>query len=302
MKWLLSLLIALCLVTPAVAGEVPYIAVVGNDIKANGFYNSAKYKQFMYNQDLSWELPVCIGTYPKDFGGCEKFLSSSAICEREVCDATSTPGNLNALVGNGNAGSFEWYVRLPEEPVGEINLCIQCGVLKPNAFAAYKYNSVNLCAAETGEKIGPGICSPQTLWAGENPLITSQLPTITAIAYPGPNNISLPATGFNLTAFKNPSDYGLSFDSSCNGFPMKNNGASQVLDGSAQARIMLKSCMDKCIVVKLPVWGQINALGQTEYDLKAGDLIYVKMKVPNPSGVDIYCNSQSLKVMGIGEH
>jgi hypothetical protein len=43
----------------------------------------------------------------------------------------------------------------------------------------------------------------------------------------------------------------------------------------------------------------VHTLGQQEYDLRAGDLIYVKMNVPKP-GVDIYCNSQSLKVMGIG--
>ena len=138
------------------------------------------------------------------------------------------------------------------------------------------------------------MCSPLLLWAGDDPLNISQLPTITAIAYPGPNN-TFPA--FTLTAFRNPGSYNLSFDS-CGA--IGNDTASQVLDGSANTRIVLKSCMDKCLVVKLPVYGQVNALGQTETDLKAGDLIYVKMKVSNP-GVDVYCNSQSLKVTGIGE-
>jgi hypothetical protein len=80
---------------------------------------------------------------------------------------------------------------------------------------------------------------------------------------------------------------------------MGNSKASQVLDGTVQTRVVLKSCIDKCLVVKLPVCGQVNALGQMEYDLRAGDLIYVRMKISNP-GVDVYCNSQSLKVMGIG--
>jgi hypothetical protein len=309
MKWLIVCLLAFSMVTPAMAGENLYVAVVGNDIDANTFYISPKLEQFLYDQE-SWDYPpgVCYGSFPPvgqytrvGRAGCEQFGAQFPINQPEVCDTQGNNvcyppdrGEPNAKIGSNSTGFFEWYVRLPEDPVGEINLCIQCGVLKPNAFTAYKYRSVNLCAAETGEKIGPGLCSPQLLWAGDNPLNISKLPTITAIAYPGPYSSFSP---FNLTAFKNPSNYNISFDAYG---AMGNNTASQVLDGTTQTRILLKSCMEKCIVVKLPVYGQINALGQPEGDLVQGDLIYVKMKVSNP-GVDIYCNSQSLKVMGVGE-
>jgi hypothetical protein len=49
------------------------------------------------------------------------------------------------------------------------------------------------------------------------------------------------------------------------------------------------------------VTGQINALGETENDLEAGDLIYVRMDVPRQNTVDIYCHAQSVRVAGIGE-
>ena len=59
--------------------------------------------------------------------------------------------------------------------------------------------------------------------------------------------------------------------------------------------------MDKCIVAKLPVTGQVNALSEIEYDLEAGDLIDVRINIPRANTVDIYCHEESLKIMGIGE-
>jgi len=47
--------------------------------------------------------------------------------------------------------------------------------------------------------------------------------------------------------------------------------------------------MDKCIVAKLPVTGQVNALSEIEYDLEAGDLIDVRINIPRANTVDIYC-------------
>ncbi len=318
MKWLITLVVALCMVTPAVAGENLFVAVVGNDIQANPFYVSQKLQQFLYDQTTPWESypRVCYDNYqnPTLFPpvttntivggvGCEQFGSNGCRDQSEVCliPPTNYQGERNVKIGAGDAGFFEWYVRLPEEPVGAINLCFQCGVLKPGS------NLVNGCAAETGERIVSGTCTSQTVGPGTNPLLIGQLPKITAIAYPGPYNVF--TKSFHLTAFKNPGNYNLSFDSTRDGFPIKNNAASQVLDGSNQTRVLLKSCMEKCILVKLPVGGdpldgisgQINALGEEEADLMAGDLIYVKMSFPRTNGVDIYCNSQSLKVQGVGE-
>jgi len=231
---------------------------------------------------------------------CEKFKSQQPQIQPEICDLTGSGefppfvyrGNANAKVTGGNAGWYEWWIRLPKKPTGEINLALQCGVVKPNAFALFDFEAVAICAAETGEWIGPN-CSHDFVDPNTQPVKVLGLPMITAVAYPGLYNAFTP---FNLTAFKNPGTYNLTFSTG-----IVNDAASQALDGSLNARILLKSCMDKTIIVKLPITGQVNAMSQTENDLVEGDLIYVKMNIPRGNTVDVYCHSQSLKVMGIGE-
>ena len=82
---------------------------------------------------------------------------------------------------------------------------------------------------------------------------------------------------------------------------MTNSTSLQLLDGTVNSRILLKACMDKSIPAKIPVTGQVNARGETEADLEAGDLIYVRMDIPINNKVDIYCNPQSVRLAGIGE-
>jgi hypothetical protein len=324
MKWLIGCLLALVMVSSAFAGEDPYIAIVGNDAitgvglgngVANPFYFSQKHQQFLYDQDL-FNVPVCFGTFPlvtpqTRVGGlgCEQFRSNSPINQAEICDSNGTVipgvgndpdtytffGEPNAVVRKQNAGYYEWFIRLPKKPSGEINICIQCGVLKPNTFAFEEFDAIDLCAAETGERIGTGFCTRDQQPAGVNPIVAAALPTITAIAYPGP--YSLGFAPFFLSAFRNPSAYE-NF-----GQPLTNqtNPSIDFLDGFLSVRVLLKACMDKCIVAKIPVTGQINAAGQTEADLEAGDLIYVRMDIPITNTVDIYCHSQSARLAGVGE-
>jgi hypothetical protein len=311
MKWLIGCLVVLMMVTTAMAGEDPYIAIVGNDIAANDFYNSPKYEQFTYDQ-LVFGVPVCTGTFPPAYNvpfhpvygvGCEQFRAQMQVNQPEVCDSLGVVqgpgvfvdrGNRNAVTRAGNSGWYEWFIRLPKKPTGEINLVLQCGVLKPNTFAFEGYDAVRLCAAETGERVGSGICSRQEVNPGVNPLVVGALPKITAIAYPGPYNSFAP---FNLTAFRNPGTYN-PFSAGV----LVNNAAGQILNGIDNGtRILLKSCMDKTVVTKLPVTGQVNASGQVEWDLEMGDIIYIRIDVPRGNTVDVYCHEQSAKVMGIGE-
>ncbi len=335
MKWLFVCLAVFLTVAPAMAGEDPYIAIVGNDCVpgvvnsltglcpgrdgapvndgvalgvADPFYFKPKHTQFMYNQ-TALAVPVCFGTVPAvtqfmrvpapAVAGCESFFSQTPVIQREVCDEGLNPivsGLLNAKVSAGNAGFFEWWIRLPKKPSGEINIVIECGVLKPNT--SFLFDAIELCAAETGERIGAGFCTRQEIDPGNNPLIIAALPRVEAVAFPGPYNTFAP---FHLTAFKNPSSYTLSFDPVTGA--MSNNTNSQILDGSTSARILLKACMDKTIVTKLPVTGQMNAFvpAETENDLEAGDLICVTMKVPRQNTVDVFCNAQSARLAGIGE-
>jgi len=300
MKWLIACLIALSMVTSAFAGEDPYIAIVGNDIGANQFYLSPKYTQFLYDQTIGG-VPI-IG---------EAFTTNSALIQPEVCDTNGiagpnnqppfrTLGNVNGRITYGDSGFYQWTVRIPKKPSGELNLCIQCGVLKPNAFSFEGFDSVLRCAAETGERTnGPGICVREEVNAGQNPVISAALPTIIATASPGAN-APIAYTPFNLTAFRNPGTYDPAFAPVTGA--ISNDAATQVLNGSSDARILLKTCMDKCVIVKLPITGQINALGQVEEDLSAGDLITVRMVVPRANSVDLYCHHESFKLMGVGEN
>jgi hypothetical protein len=287
MKWLIVSLVVLFLVTPAVADDKLYIAVVGNDINANDFYIDFQQLQFLHDQTV---LGVPIDG--------ESFSASTPINQAEICDVYGVAGEPNARVAAGDSGWYEWSIRLPEKPSGDIDLLIKCAVLKPNSFALYEFSAVELCAAETGGRTGDG-CTRQEETPGMNPLVWAALPTIIAEAQPGPNAAAGFTTPFNLTSYRNPGSYVA--DSN----PLEDNAATQVLDGTASTRVLLKSCMDKTIVVKIPVAGQINVLLQTEYALEAGDIIHVHMNVPKTAGVegsagtDIYCHSQSLSVMGI---
>jgi hypothetical protein len=308
MKWLIGCLLALVMVTAAFAGEDPYIAVVGNDISVNPFYLSPKYLQFVYDQTI-FGVPTT----------GEQFRAQMPVIQPEICDLNgkgSGPfgvnppftflGRPNSRVTSLNSGWYEWYVRLPKKPVGEINLVLQCGIIKPNTFADLSFGAVEFCAAETGERIGQGFCSHEFTDPGQDVIVPAALPRITAIAFPGPYNAFTP---FYLTAYKNPGTYVLNFDSA-NG-AIANNASAQLLDGTTSARILLKACMDKTVVAKLPVQGQMNAgaprppitteITNVESDLVEGDLIYVRMTVPRQNTVDIYCHDQSLRVMGIGE-
>jgi len=361
MKWLFVCMAVLFMVAPAMAGEDPYIAIVGNDCSAGfvnpffgdtcpdgtvfgvkgealPFYFSPKHQQFMLNSQMT-QIPVCFGTtYPSSSAtaafafprypaaasaGCESFYAQGNLNQPEVCDILgtggpappfTTRGTSTVVTRAGNTGFYEWWIRLPKKPSGEINLVFECGVLKPNSFAFNGFDSIELCAAETGERVGPN-CTRIEVDPGVSPVQNFALPTLTAIAYPGPNNSFTP---FHLTAFRNPGSYTIAFDAVTGA--MSNNAASQVLNGSTSARILLKACMDKSVVAKLPVSGQLNACAnadipvvtpalptcfgggnETETDLEYGDIIQVRLQIPRGNSVDIYCGPQSARLAGVGE-
>ncbi len=143
MKWLVALLLALAMVTPAFAGEDPYIAIVGTDCVAldtnkfgqlcnvgfisfaNPFYFSPKYQQFMYDELLSpFSIPTTFGSIPASnqytragATGTEMFRSQTLDNQPEICDTIGTVtenplafrdrGNPNAVTRAGNSGFYE---------------------------------------------------------------------------------------------------------------------------------------------------------------------------------------------------
>jgi hypothetical protein len=315
-KWLIACLGLLFMVSPALAGEDPYVAIVGNDVNAIPFYFSPKYLQWAYDQTV-FGVPTT----------GEQFRAQMPIIQPEICDTKGTgtgpfgslppftfSGKANSRVSQGNSGWFEWYIRLPKKPVGEINLVFQCGIIKPDTFANLGFQAVNYCAAETGEKITAGFCAHQFVDPGVQPISPAAQPRVTAIALPGPYNSFTP---FYLTAYRNPGTYSLTFIEADAGIhdqatAMINDATAQILDGTTPTRILLKSCFDKTVVAKIPVAGQLNALDtvlppintaitNVESDLVEGDLIYVRLTIPRQNTVDIYCHEQSARLMGIGE-
>lgn len=289
-------LLATIMMGSAFAGQEPYVAVVDEDTAIDPFYISPKLYQF---------------THPNTDYSPESFLPQNTLLGKqyEVCDRLGTPHNVNYKTGKGNSGWYRWQVVLPKKLEGNINLVLECGILKPNSYEILGKEAIDLCAGETGEVLGSGFCTRKE----HSDLKQAALPKITAKAYPGPDNGGIWVSGkytgggftpFNLTAYKNPGNYNLTKDS-ITGW-LTNSSSLQVLDGSANARIALKACMDKTIFVKMPKQtedgpGEYNALGQEETELFAGDVIFVEMNIPNSNTVDVYCNKYSLKVMGLGE-
>jgi hypothetical protein len=304
---LLTILVAMILVVPAFAGQEPYKAAVCEDkIAPMAFYLSPKMLQFVLG-DTSYydnsQFIVC----PQDhilfpdcipYGSCflctslckETFKSKTGSFQPELCDVL--PQEVVAttsLTSKGNAGWYEWVIALPKKPEGELNIEIECAVLKPNE------TNVEECAAETGEIVDYNCTrSPGSY------LKVGALPMITAKAYPGGQNEFDP---FYLTAYKNPSNYAITRQRGGGQFPgaLQNSKSLQILDGSTNARIALKACFEKTILVKWPVDGEQNKLGQFEANLEAGDLIYVRMDIPKYNTVDIYCGQYSVTIGGIGE-
>ncbi len=314
---LLTIVITMILIAPAFAGEEPYKAAVYEDSEIPPFYISPKLAQFTHPETFYYGhcyYYFCNPTGPVDpevcvplDGNCficsskcqERFSSKIAPISPEVCcekDTSECPDIGNSRITKGNSGWYEWVIGLPKKPEGELNIEIECGVLKPNAWEILGHDAINLCAAETGEIIDPGLCRRLP----DSYLKVSALPKITAIAYPGSQNDFIP---FHLTSYKNPGTYAVSKQNNPSPPPVKiltNSISLQVLDGSLETRIALKACMNKTIIVKWPKTGVMNALGETEANLEAGDLIKVRMDIPLANTVDIYCSAYSVKIGGIG--
>jgi hypothetical protein len=308
--------------------EEPYKAAVENDKDVPPFYISPKLFQFTHYD--TWYYEGCNDVLSpldprvnlqkcKIDGGVaicpsrcsERFDSKTVENQPEVCCTSKTVadsvGDLNfvhcpdtgtnphppvktALTTAGNSGWYEWVIALPKKPVGEMNIEIECGVLKPNAWKFNEYEAIEKCAAETGEPIASGLC----VRVVKGLLKSGALPKIEVIAHPGCQNTFTP---FHLTSYRNPGTYVVKKSSG----HIINNAATQVLDGKYQTRIALKPCMNKTILIKWPTEGTVNALGETEANLEAGDLIKVRMDIPVGNTVDVYCSKYSVLIGGIGE-
>ena len=274
--------------------ERPYVAAVGDDTSVSDFYISRSLQRFA----------------SPDSGVDEVFgVSRGAIfAQAEVCDNESPdhPGvNVNALIRAPESGDYTWIIKLPRKPIGNLNITLQCGILYPNARDIYGRRAIDICAGETGIKLSEvSLCKRAPELPNESSIEQRVLPRITAIAsVPFENPDFAP---FNLTAYRNPSRYGFTSQDVSECPPaspnecLRNSKSMQVLDGSKYTRVSLKTCMTKTISVRKPVMGQINALGQEEWELEAGHLIRVRMDLPRHHPMDVYCHEHSVTIQGLG--
>jgi hypothetical protein len=304
---LIAILLAMVFVVPAFAGEEPYKAVVWDDYdlgQDEPFYISAKEAQFLHSgtaypcetfqhSSLIAKPEVCCTQYTKDQNECPCVDPSST--DPEDCAFTE-----NYMVGFNNPGWYKWAIQLPKKPEGELNIEIECGIVKPNQFEIWKldpaFEAIDICAAETGEVTSGCIRT-------KNYLKPEALPTLAVMAYHGCQGDGFDP--FYLTAYRTPAAYGVSHTNT--GYMQVLNGDVDTdpvavgIQGDPKTRIALKPCMEKSIMIKYPVAGWMNAAGQQETDLQAGDIILVTLQIPKANTVDIYCNKYSVKIGGIGE-
>lgn len=309
----LSAAVMAVLASQAFAGQEPYLATVGDDIKIKKFYVEPKLYQFTHStpaddvlvkdkdgNPIPGQLARTACIQNPTLAQCkdiERFTAdprSARLFPRDVCNVNYPVGEENPtyIIDRGNAGYFEWIIRLPKKPNSDLSVIVQCGVLKPNAYALWGQNSVKICAGETGET--PDVnCSREFLEPGVNPINAAAQPRLTVGAL---SRWDLNA--FNLTAYRNPSSYELTTGADGR---MTNSTSLQALDGSSGARAGLLACAPKTVLAKIPVSGQVNALGQVESDLEAGDLVAVRMTLPRGHTMDMFCNEDSVKLYGTGE-
>lgn len=293
MKNVVKLLAAAAVMTYGVAawaGEEPYVAYVGDDDSIPDYYISAKLKQFTHPNTNFLGDP----TADPPVAGEGFAASRGAIDADEICDPERALGNRNKLIVSGNDGSMTWRIYLPKKPVGNLNITIQCGLLKPNSDAIIGNDAINVCAGESGERI-VGLCDRQQDVPGVAGILNNTLPRLTVMAS-APEDASL--TPFHLTAYRNPSPY--RFTLGVDG-TLTTSESLQVLDGGFMTRFVQKACMTKSIFVRHPVSGQVNSLAETEFDLEAGDAIDVGVVWPRGHVMDVYCHAQSVSVQGIGD-
>jgi hypothetical protein len=283
-----AMTVAMGAASTAWAGQEPYVGVVGVDNQMNTYYLEQKLWRWLHPEQTAGD---------ESWGGSSNLSDNEEVCIPPGPYPTDVPLQPNKALPVFNAGYYYWKINLPKKPRGNINIQIQCGLLKPNAYSVLGMpEAIDTCAGETGERTF-GLCDRAFAEPNSNHIAQKYLPRVTATATNHLNNNT-----FNLTAYRVPSAFSNHYQMQ-NGekVGLRNGKNIQVLDGSDPTRIVLKACQPETIFVKMPIAGQVNGNGQIESDLEAGDEIGVWLYFPRGHKMDIYCNKYSVKVMGLGD-
>jgi hypothetical protein len=266
---------------PAWAGNIPEFDTVGDD--SSNFFALENFAQFgvVVQNNAGQFGPVNLYSdfrdpYVDPQGPAElfeEFFTTAGQLQFDPCF-----GIPSALTDVWNEAIYEWYIVLQMKPESDINLNIYDCVLKHNEFDIFE------AAEQTGRYRMP--------W-GELMFELSANPLVSVEAYPG--NYPTPAFGqaFEDAIAADLDPEPLILDArtlpGLNVVPM---------DGQLYTS---KAHWTEGIVLKLPKTGETNASGQMEYNLKQGDIIKVKIEIPENNTVDLWYgpNNVILKYIGI---
>jgi hypothetical protein len=286
---LVIICVALALAAPVWAGNRPEYDAVGCDY-CNGFAaTSLKYQVVtgfnptnfasdftrengdVFTDNLGYPIDRVFyqgGAVLYDSFYDEWFWTQAAQLKLDTCYGgvgdCNTGRIVSALTDAYNIGVYEWQIVLQMKPETDLNINIFDCVTKHNTFNIVDY------AEQTGRY--------RADW-GQLFFVQSANPSITAVAYPG----QFATPGF--------SD-GLILDARA----MPTLG----LVALNQALYTSKAHWEEGIVVKLPQNGDVSTSGQTEYNLKQGDKIFVRVDVPFNNSVDINYGPSNVIVKYVG--
>jgi hypothetical protein len=163
-----------------------------------------------------------------------------------------------------NQGVYKWRIVLQMKPESDINVNIYDCVLKHNSFDIWEG------ADQTGRYRAP--------W-GELVFVPTANPTMTVKAIPGP----LATPGFTSP---------LTLDA--------RTLPGLTLVAMEDQLYTSKAHWEEGIVLALPKTGETNTSGQTEYNLKQGDVIEVTVEIPYNNTVDLFYGADNVLLKYIG--
>lgn len=275
-KILLSLCLILFLASAAWAGNIPEFDAVGCDA-ANFFARTnLPYKVVTWHNDgyyggIEWQ-----SVFPKGrFANYEEFTTTAGQLFPDPCwgfdgkavsdlDSMSCPGLLSAMTDAWNQGIYKWRIVLQMKPESDINVNIYDCVLKHNEFDLWEG------ADQTGRYRAP--------W-GELVFVPTANPIMSVRAIPGPFATPGFAAPITLDARTLP---GLT------------------LVAMDEQLYTSKAHWEEGIVLALPKTGETNTSGQTEYNLKQGDVIEVTVAIPSNNTVDLFYGADNVLLKYIG--
>lgn len=260
---LLALFLSLFLASSAWAGNIPEFDAVGCDATNVFAATNAPYQVVTEWMAQNWGNLEFRSAFPKgSYSNYEEFSTQAGQLFTDPCYGGF--GLVSALTDAWNQGVYKWRIVLQMKPESDINVNIYDCVLKHNSFDIWTG------ADQTGRYRAP--------W-GELVFVPTANPAMTVKAIPGPYATPGFTSALILDARTLP---GLT------------------LVAMEDQLYTSKAHWEEGIVLALPKTGETNTSGQTEYNLKQGDVIEVTVEIPSNNTVDVFYGADNVLLKYIG--